>query len=52
MFCMENVLTQFEDNFYSQTTGIITGDNDSFSIDCKHNHAFHYAFCIRNITDL
>ena len=32
MFCMENVLTQFEDNFFSQTTGIITGDNDSVSI--------------------
>ena len=32
MFCMENVLTQFGDSFYSQKQGIITGDNDSVSI--------------------
>ena len=32
MFCMNNVFTQYGDNFYSQKTGIITGDNDSVSI--------------------
>lgn len=29
---MENVITQFGNNYYSQKTGIITGDNDSVSI--------------------
>ena len=29
---MENVFTKFEDNFYSQTMGIVTGNNYSVSI--------------------
>jgi len=29
---MENVIAQFGNNYYSQKTGIITGDNDSVSV--------------------
>ena len=32
MYCMGNVITQFNNNFYSQVNGIITGGNDSVSI--------------------
>ena len=32
MYCMDNVITQFDCAYYSQKVGIITGDNDSVSI--------------------
>ena len=32
MYCMENVITRFGDELYTQSSGIITGDNNSVSI--------------------
>ena len=32
MFCLENVVVKHGDNFYTQSEGIITGDNNSVSI--------------------
>ena len=32
MLCMDNVLTQYNECYYSQKTGIVTGDNDSVSL--------------------
>ena len=32
MYCMENVVSRFDDRFYKRTEGIVTGDNFSVSI--------------------
>ena len=39
MFCLHNVIIQHKQNFYTQRTGIITGDNHSVSLA---NITLHY----------
>ena len=39
MFCLHNVIIQHKQNFYTQKTGIITGDNHSVSLA---NITLHY----------
>ena len=39
MYCMENVITQYQTEFFMQEHGIVTGDNHSVSIA---NMAVHY----------
>nr|CAB3263302.1 uncharacterized protein LOC108950347 [Phallusia mammillata] len=39
MFCLSNVVTEFKDAYYRQTSGIVTGDNHSVSVA---NIAVHY----------
>ena len=39
MFCLHNVIIQHKQNFYTQETGIITGDNHSVSLA---NITLHY----------
>ena len=39
LFCLNNVITQHGQNYYTQTNGIVTGDNHSVSLA---NIAVHY----------
>ena len=39
VFCLNNVILQYKDKFYTQTNGIITGDNHSVSLA---NIAMHF----------
>ena len=40
LFTLDNVIARFEDNFFKQTKGIVTGDNHSVSLA---NIAMHFA---------
>ena len=39
LFCLNNVITQYGQNHYTQTNGIVTGDNHSVPLA---NIAVHY----------
>ena len=47
MYCLENILLEFQNNLYVQDKGVITGDNDSVAIA---NIALH--FIIKQITEI
>ena len=47
LFCLDNIIVQFKDQIYKQTTGIATGDNHSVSLA---NIGIHYI--IRKITEI
>ena len=47
MFCLKNSVLQFQNQFYLQSTGIVTGENNSVTIA---NIALHYV--IQNIPEI
>ena len=46
-FCLNNVIIKFQDNFYEQSQGIVTGENNSVSLA---NIALHYV--MKNTTEI